>query len=310
MGQIQEFYFFVARVKQFLAKANFLEIITPPMVENPGVESHIHPYQIYQAQNSQKTSYYLNTSPEFKLKECLARDPELQNIYSLNYAFRDEPQSPIHRSQFLMLEWYRVNQTYKKIMQDCEDLISYLNPKFNSMENRTVSSLFQEFLNFDPTDFSNTKELKLKIKKDIKEVILPKDDLAWDDYFFLIWLNCIEPKLKNYSAIIVKEYPAQLSAFAQINKSNPKVCNRFELFINGIEIANCYQEVTDPIEMENRIQELLKIKYDSYKYNLPYPQLFIEQFKKGYPPSSGIALGVQRLYGALAKSENIFLLED
>ena len=95
-------------IRNYFGQQGFLDVLTPPAVENPGMEVHIHPFQIHSVFHKKLNSVYLHTSPEFCMKELLTKEDEnLHNIFTISYCFRDEPSSPIHRSQFLMLEWYR-----------------------------------------------------------------------------------------------------------------------------------------------------------------------------------------------------------
>ena len=113
-------------IRNYFNEQGFLDVLTPPAVENPGMEVHIHPFQLHSVRKKENQSIYLHTSPEFSMKELLASNESFNDIFTISYCFRDEPSSPIHRSQFLMLEWYRKNARYEKIMRDVQELISYV----------------------------------------------------------------------------------------------------------------------------------------------------------------------------------------
>jgi elongation factor P--(R)-beta-lysine ligase len=308
----------IQSLREFFHSKNFLETMTPPLVQNPGMETHIHPFKATSVYKTHQPDLYLHTSPEFCLKELLAdyKSENLKNIYSLSYCFRDEPNSPIHRPQFLMLEWYRLNERYEAIMQDIEDLISWVldtskteirdKIKNQKIQKITMSELWQEVIGRDPLDFLDTSDLKQLIKNDFKDVPIPQTELSWDDYFFLLFLNKIEPRLKNWPLLLIYEFPAPLSALATIKNEDSRVCERFEVYVNGIELCNSYNELTDPIEQKRRF-ELQKIEKKSlYQYELPEPTLFLNSLDKGLPPCSGVALGVERLLHSLFKVENPF----
>lgn len=292
-------------IREFFTAQGFLDIPSPAVVSSPGIEPHIHPFQLRSIINNKTLPFYLNTSPEFYMKHLLAQG--MEKIFSLNYSFRDEPQSPIHRSQFLMLEWYRANTSYQAIMDDCENLVKHLcsieTSQFNttSFPRVTVDELFEDFLNFKISDFLNFDELYHFIKKDLLDIPLPKStkNLYWDDLFFLIFLNKIEPQLVNYPYLLLYEYPSPLAALSTIKKDNPKVCERFEIYMNGIEIGNCFNELVDLNEQKKRFEENYQIKLKHYSYEMPEPKILFSALKKGIPPSSGIALGVERLIGLI-----------
>jgi lysyl-tRNA synthetase class 2 len=135
-------------IRAFFENDGFIDIITPPMVENPGMETHIHPFQVAHAKSATLSNLYLHTSPEFHMKELISRG--FEKIFTLSYAFRDEPNSDNHRPQFLMLEWYRKNAHYTKIMDDCEGLfkfsLDYLNDKNISIDQSFKNYKFERFL--------------------------------------------------------------------------------------------------------------------------------------------------------------------
>lgn len=280
------------------------------MVQNPGMETHIHPFKVVSSNKENRSPLYLHTSPEFEMKQTLARCPDFSNIYTITYCFRDEPKSPIHRSQFLMLEWYRKNETYKKIMNDVENLVhsfqQAMELESKKFERMTIQEIFLEFAQFDILEFNNASDLRDKISKDLKTVPLPEQDCHFDDYFFLIFLNLIEPKLVNYPYLILDEYPAPLAALSTIKKEDPRVCERFECYINGVEVANCFNECTDFNEIKKRFLDQAKEKKELYQYSLPEPKQFLDMMKEGYPKSAGIALGVERFIGSLLKIETPF----
>ncbi|MBT4792574.1 MAG: hypothetical protein HON90_13460 [Halobacteriovoraceae bacterium] len=303
-------------IRDFFIQNNFVDVLTPPMVANPGMETHIHPFQITQAKTQELTSMYLHTSPEFQMKELLASDEGLNNIFTLGYCFRDEPKSEIHRPQFLMLEWYRKNERYEKIMDDVEKLLLFIQSRFtakhllktniHSFPRVSVQDLFLEFLHFDILEFMDTKSLKQKIQKDFKDVPLPHEECSWDDYYFLLFLNKIETELKNYPYLLIKEFPAPLAALSTISTNDSRVSERFEVYLSGVELCNCFNELTNPHEQKNRFELQTKDKKEIYDYELPWPKEFMSVLEEGYPASSGIALGVERLLYSLINIENAF----
>lgn len=283
------------------------------------MEVHIHPFQLHSVRNNSRLPLYLHTSPEFCLKELLAeKDENLDKIFSLSYCFRDEPDSPIHRKQFLMLEWYRKNARYESIMDDVENLITYameegvrrklpLRKELSgqSLVTRTMQELFDECLSVDILDYLTVDAIKALLKR-FPDVPVPSDECEWDDYFFLLYLNKIEPHLKKYPLLLVKEFPAPLAALSTLKLDDPRVCERFEVYIDGVELCNCFNELTDVQEQRKRFSEQAELKNKLYKYSLPEPAVFYRSLEKGLPPSAGIALGVERLLSSLFEIENPF----
>lgn len=309
-------FLLIQAIRDFFNARGFLDVLTPPMVENPGMEPHIHPFQVMSARGEKHLSFYLHTSPEFAMKKLLSlKEESFHKIFQLSYCFRDEPRSPEHRPQFIMLEWYRCFETYEQIKKDTQELIlfchDYLKKKQAPVKNSpkkfetvTVDELFQEYLQFSILDYLNPKDLREKIEKDLKDLPLPAVELAWEDYFFFIFLNKIEPFLKNHEALFVDQYPAPLAALSQLNTNDPRVCDRFELYLNGVELANCFQELTSYDKQKKRFLEFQKSKRSHYQYQLPWPEDFMQTLERGLPPSCGIALGVERLLMSLCTVES------
>lgn len=304
-------------IRKYFGKQGFLDVITPPAVENPGMEVHIHPFQLYSVHKKDTKPLFLHTSPEFCLKEMLSSDEGFDKIFSISYCFRDEPDSPIHRSQFLMLEWYRKQTRYEMIMNDVEGLIEYCltegktkipvrhNLKDQKIIKITMQEIFQEILKIDILNYLDVPSIKKLLEK-FPDVPVPSIELEWDDYFFLLYLNKIESRLKEYPILLIYEFPAPLSALSTIKKTDPRVCERFELYINGVEICNAFNELTDPVEQRKRFSEQAILKQKLYHYQLPEPKKFYGSIDKGLPLSAGIALGVERLLHTLFEVENPF----
>jgi lysyl-tRNA synthetase class 2 len=306
-------------IRQFFDERNFQDVLTPPMVQNPGMETHIHPFQVAHAKTSVLSSHYLQTSPEFHMKELLSMG--FENLFTISYSFRDEPNAPHHRPQFLMLEWYRKNAHYTQIMKDCEELFLFcLNDlerkkisidesmKNVRFEKATIQELFLDMLKIDILDFLDKKDLKELIEKNFKDVPLPSmgEKLSWDDYYFLLFLNKIEPHLTHYPFLLLYEFPYHLSALSTLKKEDTRVCERFEIYSKGVELCNCFNELTDLKIQKERFKLQAEEKQELYHYTLPEPKILYQAMERGLPESAGIALGVERFLKVLTGVENPF----
>lgn len=303
-------------IRTFFTQQGFIDVLTPPAVQNPGMEIHIHPFKLLSVKNHSETDLYLHTSPEFCMKELLTDG--FEKIFTISYCFRDEPSSPIHRSQFLMLEWYRKNARYEQIMKDVEELIEFSMiegtkrglPLRSHMKNTklvkmTMQELFQHELQIDILEYLEVTSIK-GLLGNYPEVPIPHTELQWDDYFYLLYLNLIEPRITKYPLLMLTEFPAPLSALSTLKESDPRVCERFEVYINGIEICNCFNELTDASEQRKRFTTQNDLKKELYQYSLPEPESFYRIMDEGLPASAGIALGVERLLHSLFIVENPF----
>jgi elongation factor P--(R)-beta-lysine ligase len=324
MGDLQAQFHLIAALRSFFNQRGFLDVITPPMVENPGMEPHIHPFEAkgLNPDGIERNERYLHTSPEFHMKELLSRG--FEKIFTISYCFRDELCSPIHRSQFLMLEWYRSGDDYHAIMEDCRELLNYLPSELikhgvklrDELEAKplvpdylTVAQLFSEAIGVEILDYLELGAIRDLVRTKFPTLLPPGEgnDLQWDDYFFLLFLNHLEPYItQRYPMLILDEYPYHLSALSTIKESDPRVCQRFELYLFGVEICNCFNELREIETQQQRFLLQSEQKESLYGIKLPPPTVLYSALKRGFPPSAGVALGVERLLAALTESKNPF----
>lgn len=267
-------------IREFFWSKDFLETDTPSLVVSPGMEPHIRPV------STARPGVYLPTSPEFAMKRLLAAG--FPRIFQICKSYRDEPKSATHNPEFAMLEWYRANAGYEAIMDDVEALFGFIEKKLDLPHKPwlrlSVEEAFRRFAGVELT------ELKAP----------SNEPGAWDDHFFRIMLNDVEPRLKELGQpVILHSYPASQCALANLyqDERGHTWAKRFEVYANGFEIANAFDELTDPAEQRRRFEKdmaLRKAIYgDSFPVN-PIDEEFLKALGK-MPPSAGIALGVDRL---------------
>jgi len=297
MSNLEQRLLFINKIRTFFAQNRFVAVDCPPIVDNPGMEPHIHPFEIQKK--------FLHTSPEFRMKEALSKT-NLKAIYSLGYCFRKEPESPLHRPQFLMLEWYRTDASLFTLINDISNLCNFLSDTEIKIEKLSMQEIFKEFLNIDILNFLTKEKIQSLIKEYYPD-LLPTNNtsLEWDDYFFLLFLNHVEPQLKKYPFLIIDDFPSPLSALAEISDIDKRVAKRFEFYINGVEIANAFYELRDVTEQGYRFKKFHDRKLKEYNYSLPWPNRFLKNLEH-LPQSVGIALGVERLFGEISLSKEIF----
>ncbi len=305
----------VASLRQYFAQEDFLELFPPQAVPHPGMEPHLHPFQLYSAYHKKPYPLYLASSPEFAMKEALALG--LEKIYTLGHSFRDEPEGPHHRPQFLMLEWYRAPGLYSEIAADLEKILNQSSRALGQhayyqkkiiVEKITVEELFLNYVGISLREIQETTAFKKFINSHHPKLLHdPNAAMEWEDYFFLLFLNLIEPELAKKDAILVYDYPLPIAALSLQHENFPHLCQRFELYIRGIEIANCYQELTSLDIQKKRWEIQRQQKLRLYQYDLPEPLVLFQALEKGLcHPSAGIAVGVERLLMGLAKITNPF----
>jgi lysyl-tRNA synthetase class 2 len=307
-------------IREFFGKKHgFLEVRTPLLVPSPGMEPHIRPYTAGPLAKGQDA--YLPTSPEFAMKRLLSGG--LEKIFQMSPCFRSQPLSRTHHPEFLMLEWYRAYAGYEEIMRDTEELICFLAKKIygkpvipqqgrkirvkTPWPRLAIRDLFEEMTGVDLVKSASRNALaeecrRLGIQVGTKE--------SWDDLYFKIWLDLIEPKLPADQAVLVYGYPpsqAALSVLTQDQDGN-SWAKRFEVYAGGYELGNAFEELTDAREQRRRFESEMAIRARTYGDAFPpnpVDEGFLGALEEGMPPSGGIAVGVDRLIMLLADEPDI-----
>ncbi|PKL36283.1 EF-P lysine aminoacylase GenX [Candidatus Peregrinibacteria bacterium HGW-Peregrinibacteria-1] len=293
-------------IRRFFDQQDFIEVHTPIMTPIPGMEPHLTPFETTLTTPLDNKQYpvYLNTSPELQMKRLLGAG--LEKIYNITKVFRDyELGGGRHNPEFTMLEWYRQKADYFDLMTDCENLITTLlphsnpNPKIDfttPWDRATTQELFHQYCDID----LNQNQTFEKISQ---TAIFKNLDIAgcqdWDDIFFKIFLNHIEPHLGINKPIFIYEYPATQAALSKKSTKNTFFAERFELYIDRQEIANAFSELIDPDEQTQRLKEEQELRKSLNKRVFPIDEQFIASLKSIKHPSAGIALGIDRLFMVL-----------
>jgi elongation factor P--(R)-beta-lysine ligase len=297
-------------IREFFEGRGFVETRTPLLVRSPGMEPHIRPYRV-------DGGAYLPTSPEFAMKRLLAGG--LERIFQLAPAFRVEPVTPTHLPEFTLLEWYRAHAGAADIMADAEELVAELATGLHGApripwQGRTIDvatpwprlrvrDLFAEHAGVD------------LVGDDLREAcarlgIHAVADDGWDDLYFRIWLARVEPRLPSERAVFVTRYPASQAALSVIvaDGDGSRWAERFEIYAGGLELANAFEELTDPVEQRRRFEADMALRARVYGPSFPPSPIdedFLGALAEGMPPSGGIALGVDRLVMLMADEPDI-----
>ena len=291
-------------IRKYLNDLGFLEVETPMMHPIPG-GAEAKPFITYH--NTLEMNLYLRIAPELYLKRLLVGN--FEKIYEINRSFRNEGISPLHNPEFTMLELYSAYGDYKEMMEITENLLTtlvknlYGKLKITYQGKEIDFSLPWEKITwsdvFKKVGITNWKDLA-EVKKKIKEFQLEIEEEKQNNLFELldfIFKKKIQPDLINPTFVI--DYPVEISPLAKSKKDNPEITERFELFIGGLEVANAYSELNDPIEQYTRFYE--KAKGDKEKIDFDY----IEALEYGMPPAGGLGIGIDRLVMILTDSPSI-----
>lgn len=319
-------------IRGYFEKEKFFEAETPIMVPWVILESTLAHFQTdYSDFKGQKKPMYLTTSPEASLKKLLSAGigdcfEITKSLRNYEAGFRD------HNSEFTILEWYRVGVTYERIMTDCENLVLSIFNDLKETKNSKLkvqnqnSKIKTNILIYQGREINLTPPWKRISVKDawekytggnfeeitgkgteiypiekIREVSQRKgyevkEEYNWEEIFNQIFLNEIEPKLcEDGQPFILFDYPTPLSALAKVKKEDERFAERFEFYIGGLELGDCYSELTDYEEQKKRYETEAKAIDEKGKIAEKPDTDFLEALKSGLPECSGIAVGVDRL---------------
>jgi lysyl-tRNA synthetase class 2 len=291
--------------------AGFVEVETPALQASPGNEAHLHAFATEAVGlGSERTPLYLRTSPEFAAKKLLAAGEP--RMFELARVWRNRERGPLHHPEFTMLEWYRANAPYEALMTDCAGLLALtaeagktnaftwrglsIDP-LDEPERLTLAEAFDRFARIDllatvQADGATDRDA-LAAAAAARSIRTAPDD-TWADIFSRILVEKVEPNLGRERAAILCEYPVSEAALARPKASDPRVAERFELYACGVELANCFGELTDPAEQRRRFEAEMAEKARVYGERYPIDEDFLAALAT-MPPASGGALGLDRL---------------
>lgn len=305
---------YLQKIRDFFTTEGFLEVETPIMTPIPGMEPHLNPFETTLTKpNGQKTALYLNTSPELQMKKLLGQG--FDNIFNITKVFRNgEIGGNTHNPEFTMLEWYRTGADYTDIMNDTEKLIKSLIPEKNiNHQGKTINihvswdrvSTQELFLKECSIDLMKNREFT-QFKQTAKKLGFDTNGCRdWDDIFFKIFLNHIEPHLGMATPVFVYDYPSTQAALAKKSAKNPFFAERFELYIAGLELANAFSELIDSKEQRQRLTEEQNLRKKLQKTVFDIDEDFLTKLEFISQPTAGIALGVDRLLMLLLNKKSI-----
>ncbi|WP_293675804.1 EF-P lysine aminoacylase EpmA [uncultured Phenylobacterium sp.] len=287
-------------VRDWFEHQDIVEVETASLQVSPGNETHLHAFATEAiGPDGTRAPFYLHTSPEFACKKLLASGEPA--IFTLARVWRNRERGPLHHPEFTMLEWYRAGASYETLMVDCAALLGTaaeaartrkltfrgieVDP-FAPPERTTVAEAFERHAGIDL--FGD-----LPAQAAAKGIRIAADD-TWGDVFSRIMVEKVEPNLGHGRATILCEYPASQAALARPKAADPRVAERFELYACGVELANCFGELTDATEQRRRFEHEMAEKARLYGERYPIDEDFLAALAL-MPTASGGALGFDRL---------------
>lgn len=286
-------------IRAFFKERKFHEVFTPILVPTPSIEPNLEVFKTeLRTSKGVKKDAYLIMSPEFSIKKLLAGG--LGNCFEITKCFRNEEEvSNLHNPEFTMLEWYRVGANYLDVMQDFEKLFI----KVITNVNFQVDLKKWEYRGktYDLTPPWPRIKIADAFEKYANRNVLE----VGDDDFYKIYFNEIEPELlKLGKPYFIYDYPISQASLSK-PASDPRFAERFEVFLAGIELGNCFSELTDAKEQKKRFEIDKEERKRRGKTEYPIDEDLIEALVSGLPAMAGIAVGVDRLIMLAGNFENI-----
>ena len=298
-------------VRGWFEAGGFVEVETATLQVSPGNEAHLHAFATEAiATDGARDEVYLRTSPEFACKKLLAAGET--RIFEMGRVWRNRERGPLHHPEFTLLEWYRADARYETLMDDCAVLLALAaetaGARSLSWRGRTADpfavlerlSVADAFMRFAGVDLLVTVERGGATDREglaasaVKSGVRVAPDDTWADIFSRILIEKIEPNLGHGRATILCEYPVPEAALARPSASDPRVAERFELYACGVELANAFGELTDPVEQRRRFELEMAEMQRVYGQSYPIDEDLLAALAE-MPAASGCALGFDRL---------------
>ena len=270
-------------VREWFWAQGFTEAEPNMLAVSPGAETHIDAFEVGER--------YLHTSPEFAMKRLLASGEE--KIFYLGKCWRRGESGPLHAPEFTMIEWYRANAPYEEIMDDCIEIVR------GAARAAGAAMLQWRARSCDP--FTAAERISVRDAfAQLSPVPMPADS----DAFSAALVQHVEPQLGDGAMTLLTEYPISEAALARRCAHDASVAERFELYACGVELANGFGELTDPVEQRARLMAAMDEKQKRYGRSWPIDEDFLAALAH-MPPASGAALGFDRLVMLAAGARHI-----
>jgi lysyl-tRNA synthetase class 2 len=296
-----------AALRRWFEARGFVEVDPCILQASPGNEAHLHAFRA-DAQATDGTRLgrlYLHTSPEFACKKLLAAGET--RLFTFAHVFRNRERGALHHPEFTMLEWYRAHEPYEQLMADCAGLLAAaaeavgttslsfrgqsVDP-FAEPERVTVAEAFHAFAGVDLLAMLADRAALAAAVTTAGMRVAPDD--SWSDIFSRVLVERVEPRLGLGRATVLCKYPVAEAALARPKPGDPRLAERFELYACGVELANGFGELTDPVEQRRRFEAEMTLKERLYGERYPLDEGFLAALAQ-MPPASGMALGFDRL---------------
>jgi len=290
----------LAKIRAFFAEREVLEVETPLLAAAPVTDLHLHALSCrYRGPGADDgRTLFLQTSPEFAMKRLLAAGSG--PIFQICRAFRDGEAGLRHNPEFTVLEWYRPGWDHHRLMDEVDGLLATTLGS-RTAERLTYAAAFDRYAGVGAVTDSDDS-----LRARVKDVgVDDVDGLSRDDLLDLVLTHVIEPRLGHSQPTFIHDYPASQSALAKVRDGDPPLAERVEVFVEGIELANGYHELNDPVEQRRRFEADIEARRERGLPEVPIDEHLLAALEHGLPDCAGIALGVDRLLMVAAGTRDL-----
>ncbi len=291
------------QVRAFFYARDVIEVDTPLLSQAATPDLHLSSLKTQALVPGEgELTYYLHTSPEYPMKRLLCEGSG--DIFYLGKVFRNGDLSPRHQIEFTMLEWYRLGFSMEQLIDEVIQLVNSVLPEKRAIQCLTYEQAFEQYAGLSNVFKASPQAMKACLSAHQVPEIVGVDEGDAQLWEQLILTEVIEPKLGQDEITVLTHFPAREAALANLSKDNPETAERFEVFVNGLELANGYDELAKAELYRSRFEASLSARLQSNLPSVPLDENLLEILTtKPLPPCSGVALGLDRLF-MLQQGEN------
>lgn len=293
------------RIRAFFQDRAVMEVDSPALVRRPVSDPNIESLSVeFISPQGEPQKLYLATSPEYYMKRLLAAG--IGSIYQLSHVFRQGELGPAHEPEFMMLEWYRLDFSLPQLMQEVHELVRHITEDRFAISDPgflTYQQAFQTHLNIDPLAADTEMLVDLATQQGL--ALREGDPDRRETCLDFLFSHCIQPQLGFEGPCFLTDYPAEQAALARVSEEDPRVAERFELFINGLELANGFRELADVDEQRRRFEQDLAVRHRRKQMLPAIDEMFLAALSAGIPDCSGVAVGVDRLIQLMIEQKKL-----
>ena len=289
----------LAKLRQFFAARGIMEVDTPALSRAGATDRHIHSFRV---EDGPQDHLYLHTSPEFPMKRLLAAGSG--DIWQLCKVFRSGEAGRMHNPEFSMLEWYRLGMDHHALMAEVAELVAALLPEMRQPpEKISYRDAFRKHAGFDAFS-AGKRECIAALTRDGRQVPA-ESELDYDGWLDMVAGDLVYPALGAGRLTFIYDYPASQAALARIRPGEPPLAERFEAFIDGVELVNGFHELADADEQRRRFVADRTYRAAQGLMDVPMDERLLAALGQGLPDCAGVALGFDRLVMIAAGARSI-----